>query len=80
MNSTFNKDLFYLYLSNSMVAFPAFRKFTEKLYETQKCRFYSLYYKVIDVLRRNKIKFDYLGKYINQNLLEQEIAEVLKNI
>ena len=41
MNSTFNKDLFYLYLSNSMVAFPAFRKFTDKLYETQKCRFYE---------------------------------------
>lgn len=41
---------------------------------------HALYYKVIDVLRKNKIRFDYLGKYINQNLLEQEIAEILKRI
>lgn len=41
---------------------------------------HALYYKVIDVLRKNKIRFDYLGKYINQNLLEQEIAEILRRI
>ena len=41
---------------------------------------HALYYKVIDVLRKNKIRFDYLGKYINQNLLEREIAEILKRI
>ena len=41
---------------------------------------HALYYKVIDVLRKNKIRFEYLGKYINQNLLEQEIAEILKRI
>ena len=41
---------------------------------------HALYYKVIEVLRKNKIRFDYLGKYINQNLLEQEIAEILKRI
>lgn len=39
---------------------------------------HKLYYKVIDVLRKNKIPFDYLGKYSNQNLLEQEIAEILQ--
>lgn len=39
---------------------------------------HNLYYKVINVLRKNKIPFDYLGKYANQRLLEQEIAECLK--
>ena len=38
---------------------------------------HALYYKIIDVLRKNNIPFDYLGKYSNPNLLEQEIAEAL---
>ena len=32
-------DLFYLYLSNSAVAFPALKDFIDKLYETQKYHF-----------------------------------------
>ena len=39
---------------------------------------HSLYYKVIDVLRKNKIPFDYVGKYTNTELLENEIAEILQ--
>ena len=38
---------------------------------------HALYYKIIDVLRRNNIPFDYLGKYSNPNLLEREMGEVL---
>ena len=38
---------------------------------------HALYYKIIDVLRKNNIPFDYLGKYSSPNLLEQEIAEAL---
>ena len=38
---------------------------------------HALYYKIIDVLRKNNVPFDYLGKYSNPNLLEQEIAEAL---
>lgn len=39
---------------------------------------HAVYYKVIDVLRKNSIPFDYIGKYRNAELLEQEIAEVLQ--
>ena len=39
---------------------------------------HKLYYKIIDDLRENKINFAYLGKYMNQELLEQEILEVLQ--
>lgn len=38
---------------------------------------HDLYYKVIDVLRKHSIPFDYLGKYSNPNLLEKEMAELL---
>lgn len=38
---------------------------------------HDLYYKVIDVLRKNGVPFDYLGKYSNPNLLEKEISEIL---
>lgn len=38
---------------------------------------HSLYYKVIDVLRKNHISFDYLGKNSNPNLLENEIYDIL---
>ena len=38
---------------------------------------HDLYYKVIDVLRKHSIPFDYLGKYSNPNLLEKEISEIL---
>lgn len=38
---------------------------------------HALYYKIIDVLRKNNIPFDYLGKYSNPNLLEREIGEAL---
>lgn len=39
---------------------------------------HTLYYKVMDVLRKNEIPFDYIGKYWNAELLEQEMAEVLQ--
>lgn len=39
---------------------------------------HKLYYKVINALRKNKTKFDYLENFTNQKLLEQEIAEVLR--
>lgn len=38
---------------------------------------HALYYKIIDVLRKNNIPFDYLGKYSNPNLLEREMGEAL---
>lgn len=38
---------------------------------------HALYYKIIDVLRKNNIPFNYLGKYNNPELLEKEIAEAL---
>ncbi len=38
---------------------------------------HALYYKIIEVLRKNNIPFDYLGKYHNPELLEKEIAETL---
>ena len=38
---------------------------------------HALYYKIIDVLRKNNIPFDYLGKYSNPNLLEREVGEAL---
>lgn len=38
---------------------------------------HALYYKIIDVLRKNNIPFNYLGKYSNPELLEKEIAEAL---
>jgi len=39
---------------------------------------HGLYYKVIDILRKNRIPFDYIGKYSNTDLLEYEIVEVLQ--
>ena len=38
---------------------------------------HTVYYKMIDELRTSDIKYDYIGKYNNVNLLEQEIAEIL---
>ena len=35
-------NLFYVYLSNSVVAFPALKEFVDKLYETQKYHFYEV--------------------------------------
>ena len=39
---------------------------------------HKLYYKVIDYLRERKIRFDYLGRSVNQELLEAEIVSVLQ--
>ena len=39
---------------------------------------HALYYKIISVLRGSSVKFDYLGKYSNPQLLEQEIAEAIQ--
>ena len=39
---------------------------------------HAVYYKMIDNLRTSNVKFDYIGRYNNANLLEQEIAEILK--
>lgn len=39
---------------------------------------HALYYKVIDVLRKNEIPFDYIGRYNNIELMEQEIAAILQ--
>lgn len=39
---------------------------------------HTVYYKVIDVLRKNAIPFDYIGKSVNAELLEQEIIEVFQ--
>lgn len=39
---------------------------------------HTVYYKMIDTLRTSGVKYDYIGKYNNVNLLEQEIAEILK--
>lgn len=39
---------------------------------------HSVYYKAIDILRGNKVKFDYLGRTINQELYEQEIISILE--
>lgn len=39
---------------------------------------HTVYYKMIDALRTSAVKYDYIGKYNNVNLLEQEIAEILK--
>jgi len=39
---------------------------------------HSVYYKAIDILRGNKIRFDYLGRTINQELYEQEIVSILE--
>ena len=41
---------------------------------------HALYYKIIEVLRKNNIPFDYLGKYHNPELLEKEISEALLRI
>ena len=38
---------------------------------------HGLYYKIIDVLRKSNIPFNYLGKYNNPELLEKEIADIL---
>ena len=40
---------------------------------------HALYYKIIAILRKNeKIQYDYIGKYKNIELMEQEIAAVLQ--
>lgn len=39
---------------------------------------HTVYYKVMDVLRKNKIPFDYIGRSWNIELLEQEMAEKLQ--
>lgn len=39
---------------------------------------HTVYYKVMDVLRKNKIPFDYIGRFQNIELLEQEIASILQ--
>ena len=39
---------------------------------------HSVYYKAINILRSNKIRFDYLGRTINQELYEQEIRSILE--
>lgn len=39
---------------------------------------HSAYYKVIDVLRSGVTDFDYLGRTINQDLLEDEMADILE--
>lgn len=41
MSNTLDANLFYLYLSNTVVAFPALKKFVDDIYETQKYRFYE---------------------------------------
>lgn len=38
---------------------------------------HALYYKVMNVIRKHNVPFDYLGKYNNPALLEKEIAETL---
>lgn len=38
---------------------------------------HKTYYRIIDVLRERNVPFDYLGRYSNQNLIEQEMAEIL---
>lgn len=39
---------------------------------------HKVYYKVIDVLRKSNVPFDYIGKYANIELLEQEMMEVME--
>lgn len=39
---------------------------------------HALYYKVIPLIRHEKVAFDYIGKYSNTDLLEQEIAEAIQ--
>lgn len=39
---------------------------------------HKVYYKVIETLRRGTTKFDYIGRSINQELYEKEIADIIK--
>ncbi len=39
---------------------------------------HKVYYKIINMLRKSKIPFDYIGKTQNTGLLEREIAEILQ--
>ena len=39
---------------------------------------HQVYYKAIDYLRNRRLKFDYLGRSVNQTLLDAEIASILK--
>ena len=38
---------------------------------------HAMYYKVMSILRANNIPFDYLGRAINQELCEKEMADIL---
>ena len=38
---------------------------------------HSVYYKVINILRNSTTPFDYLGRTINQELYEKEMADIL---
>lgn len=39
---------------------------------------HGMYYRVIDVLRKGDVPFDYLGRTINQELYEKEMADILQ--
>jgi len=39
---------------------------------------HNVYYKVVDVLRKNKVPFGYIGKYTNTRMLEHEISATLR--
>ena len=38
---------------------------------------HALYYKAMNILRENDIPFDYLGRAVNQELYEEEMADIL---
>lgn len=38
---------------------------------------HAMYYKIMSILRTNNIPFDYLGRAINQELCEKEMADIL---
>ncbi len=38
---------------------------------------HALYYKAMNILRENDIPFDYLGRTVNQELYEKEMADIL---
>ncbi len=39
---------------------------------------HKVYYKIIDYVREKKIKFNYLGRSVNQELLEAEMIDILR--
>ena len=39
---------------------------------------HTVYYKVIDILRTNNIKFDYVGRVINPELFENELVRIVE--